>query len=230
MTLEMKVNKFWLIMRTDQLFLTLSDLFSSQNQNVPYKKFLRKLGFLAAPSSNESLAQARVARSGFLPGGGWLWSKHPGAAAHRGAQRSAGEKATAWDCLDTPPRTLPPTQVPGRLHSSLSEEVSSRQLCPFKQEGEKVPRRKETGIASDSESCAWEGRGLPLSTHSTQGTVVACVARAREAGTPQGRKALGSWGMVAMGATGLACPIQTGGGHVERKPGLSGNREQAKLH
>lgn len=173
-------------MRTDQLFLTLLDLFSSRNQNVPYKKFLRKLGFLAAPSSNESLAQARAVRSGFLPGGGWLWSKHPGAAAHRGAQRSAGEKATAWDCLDNPHGHPPHTQVPGRLHSSLSEEVSSRQLCPLKQEGEKVPRRKETGIASDSESCAWEGRALPLSTHSTQGTVVACVARLERRGPHRG--------------------------------------------
>lgn len=109
MILEMRVNKFWLIMRTDQLFLMLLDLFSSQNQNVPYKKFLRKLGFLAAPGSHESLTRARVARSGFLPGGGWLWSKHPGAAAHSGAQRSAGEKATAWDCLDTPHEPLPRT-------------------------------------------------------------------------------------------------------------------------
>lgn len=174
----------------------LSNLFSSQNQSVPIQKFLRKLGFLDRPvwrgvgSSRVGLAPVPASRCSRTQ-----WARRP-----------AGGKATARDCLDNP------RGICSRSHASLSEEASSRQLCPLKQKGEKAPGRKGTGIASDSESRAWGRGALPLGTHSPQGTAATCVAQAREVGAPQGRRGRVSWGRVAVGTAGLACPSKQGKG------------------
>lgn len=59
---------------------------------------------------------------------------------------------------------------------------------------EKVSKKKETGIASDSESRAWGGRALPFCTHSALGTAAACVARAGEVWAPRGEERTGLLG------------------------------------
>lgn len=91
---EIKVTKFWLIMRVNHRFLMVSDLFSSQKRSVPYEKFLRKLGFPSAHRSNKSLALHRLTwpRSEFLPRWlGQLCSKPPGAVTHERDKRDGDQ-------------------------------------------------------------------------------------------------------------------------------------------
>lgn len=131
---EIRVNKFRLIMTADQLFLMFSNLLSSQNQNVPYKMFLRKLGFLA---EHQTRALHRwvwrgVGSSGVGVWRGWLWSKPPGAATHRGHRGQLEKRSQPWACLDKLQGTCS-----RELHSSASEEASSRLLYPLKQDGGK---------------------------------------------------------------------------------------------
>lgn len=80
---------------------------------------------------------------------------------------------------------------------------------------EKVSKRKETGIASDSESCAWGGRALPFCTHSALGTTAPSWPGLERSGPRRGRRGLGSWGRVAPEIAELACTIQMEGGHAE---------------
>lgn len=134
-----------------------------------------------------------VAGSGFLWGGsleGVAVVQASRCSHTQGAQRPAGEKVTALGLL---------RQTPGDMFQGGYIPLHLRKLPPgcstlSNRMEEKVSKRKETGIASDSESRAWGGRALPLCTHSALGTAAACVARAGEVWAPQGEERTGFLG------------------------------------
>lgn len=88
-----------------ELFLILSDVFSSQNQ-VFHIKFLRKLGFLKQHGQiKQGPCSNRGEGSGFLPGGEQLQSKPQVQLHTRGDKRPDALTTTAWAGLDKSPGT-----------------------------------------------------------------------------------------------------------------------------
>lgn len=136
-----------------ELFLILSDVFSSQNQ-VFHIKFLRKLGFLEQHGQiKQGPCSNRGEGSGFLPGGEQLQSKPQVQLHTRGDKRPDALTTTAWAGLDKSPGTH-------------SREVTFhlRKLPPGNSASQtgrgKGPGEKGTEIASVSHA-SWEEELCP---------------------------------------------------------------------